>query len=82
MSIAVIDTGIGIPKGDQVKIFEDFRQVDQHAAAGLWWHGSWFVDLPAADDDAARHVEGGEQAGARVDVYADPAGEFTEVEQL
>ena len=22
-------TGIGIPKGDQVKIFEDFRQVDQ-----------------------------------------------------
>ena len=29
VSIAVIDTGIGIPKGDQVKIFEDFRQVDQ-----------------------------------------------------
>ena len=29
MSLAVIDTGIGIPKGDQVKIFEDFRQVDQ-----------------------------------------------------
>ena len=25
----MIDTGIGIPKGDQVKIFEDFRQVDQ-----------------------------------------------------
>jgi signal transduction histidine kinase len=29
VSIAVADTGIGIPKGDQVKIFEDFRQVDQ-----------------------------------------------------
>ena len=29
VSISVIDTGIGIPKGDQVKIFEDFRQVDQ-----------------------------------------------------
>jgi signal transduction histidine kinase len=29
VSIAVVDTGIGIPKGDQVKIFEDFRQVDQ-----------------------------------------------------
>jgi PAS domain S-box-containing protein len=29
VSIAVIDTGIGIPKGDQLKIFEDFRQVDQ-----------------------------------------------------
>ena len=29
VSVAVIDTGIGIPKGDQVKIFEDFRQVDQ-----------------------------------------------------
>jgi PAS domain S-box-containing protein len=29
VSIAVIDTGIGIPKGEQVKIFEDFRQVDQ-----------------------------------------------------
>ena len=50
-----------------------------NAAAGLRWHGSWFVDLPAADDDAAGDVEGGEQAGAWVDVYADPAGEFTEV---
>jgi signal transduction histidine kinase len=29
VSIAVIDTGIGIPRGDQIKIFEDFRQVDQ-----------------------------------------------------
>ncbi len=29
VSVAVVDTGIGIPKGDQVKIFEDFRQVDQ-----------------------------------------------------
>jgi PAS domain S-box-containing protein len=28
MTVSVIDTGIGIPKGDQVKIFEDFRQVD------------------------------------------------------
>jgi signal transduction histidine kinase len=28
ITISVIDTGIGIPKGDQVKIFEDFRQVD------------------------------------------------------
>src|SRR4051812_23085648 len=28
MAIGVIDTGIGIPKGDQVRIFEDFRQVD------------------------------------------------------
>ncbi len=43
------------------------------AAAGLRWHGSWFVDLPAADDDAAGDAEGGEQTGARVDVYADAA---------
>jgi PAS domain S-box-containing protein len=28
MAIAVVDTGIGIPKGDHVRIFEDFRQVD------------------------------------------------------
>lgn len=28
MAIGVIDTGIGIPRGDQVRIFEDFRQVD------------------------------------------------------
>jgi PAS domain S-box-containing protein len=28
VSISVIDTGIGIPKGDHMKIFEDFRQVD------------------------------------------------------
>ena len=29
VSISVIDTGIGIPKSDHVRIFEDFRQVDQ-----------------------------------------------------
>ena len=28
VSVAVIDTGIGIPKDDHVRIFEDFRQVD------------------------------------------------------
>ncbi len=28
MAIGVIDTGIGIPKADHMKIFEDFRQVD------------------------------------------------------
>jgi PAS domain S-box-containing protein len=28
MTVAVIDTGIGIPKADHVRIFEDFRQVD------------------------------------------------------
>jgi PAS domain S-box-containing protein len=29
LSVAIVDTGIGIPKGDQMRIFEDFRQVDQ-----------------------------------------------------
>ncbi len=28
MTIGVVDTGIGIPKADRMKIFEDFRQVD------------------------------------------------------
>ena len=57
---------------------EDLRRLPpgrSNASPGLRWHGSWFVDLPAVDDDAARHSEGGEQAGARICVYADPAGE-------
>jgi signal transduction histidine kinase len=29
VSVSVVDTGIGIPKSDHVRIFEDFRQVDQ-----------------------------------------------------
>ena len=34
MSIAVSDTGVGIPDGDHSKVFEDFRQLDSSPARG------------------------------------------------
>jgi signal transduction histidine kinase len=34
MAIAVKDTGVGIPEDDQVKVFEDFRQLDSSPARG------------------------------------------------
>ncbi|MGH9409567.1 MAG: ATP-binding protein [Vicinamibacterales bacterium] len=34
IAIAVADTGIGIPKEDQAKVFEDFRQLDASPARG------------------------------------------------
>jgi PAS domain S-box-containing protein len=34
MSIAVSDTGVGIPGGDHSKVFEDFRQLDSSPARG------------------------------------------------
>jgi signal transduction histidine kinase len=34
IAIAVADTGIGIPKEDQIKVFEDFRQLDASPARG------------------------------------------------
>jgi PAS domain S-box-containing protein len=34
VSIAVKDTGVGIPDDDQVKVFEDFRQLDSSPARG------------------------------------------------
>src|SRR5258708_1541010 len=34
VAIAVKDTGVGIPEGDQVKVFEDFRQLDSSPARG------------------------------------------------
>jgi len=34
MSIAVSDTGVGIPDGDHGKVFEDFRQLDSSPARG------------------------------------------------
>ena len=34
VAIAVADTGIGIPKEDQTKVFEDFRQLDASPARG------------------------------------------------
>jgi signal transduction histidine kinase len=34
VDIAVRDTGVGIPPDDQVKVFEDFRQLDSSPARG------------------------------------------------
>jgi len=34
VDIAVKDTGVGIPADDQVKVFEDFRQLDSSPARG------------------------------------------------
>ena len=34
IAIAVKDTGVGIPVEDQVKVFEDFRQLDSSPARG------------------------------------------------
>jgi PAS domain S-box-containing protein len=34
VSIAVHDTGVGIPPADQIKVFEDFRQLDSSPARG------------------------------------------------
>ena len=34
VAIAVKDTGVGIPEDDQVKVFEDFRQLDSSPARG------------------------------------------------
>jgi PAS domain S-box-containing protein len=34
VAIAVKDTGVGIPEEDQVKVFEDFRQLDSSPARG------------------------------------------------
>jgi signal transduction histidine kinase len=34
VAISVRDTGVGIPEVDQVKVFEDFRQLDSSPARG------------------------------------------------
>jgi signal transduction histidine kinase len=34
VQIAVSDTGVGIPSDDQMKVFEDFRQLDSSPARG------------------------------------------------
>ena len=79
VSIAVIDTGIGIPKIDHVRIFEDFRQVDSTPRRAYGGTGLGLSICRRSDGDAAGDVEGGEQARARFDVYADAAHHAEEV---
>ena len=54
-AIAVTDTGVGIPDEDQVKVFEDFRQLDSSPGPRLRRHRARPVDLPAPVADARRH---------------------------
>ena len=77
MTIAVRDTGVGIPTDDQSKVFEDFRQLDSSPAPRLRRHGSRPVDLPASLADARRHHRARERAGGGLDLQAAASGKGT-----